>query len=200
MTKLDLRKQFKPLYQPSAKKVEVVDVPPLKFAMLDGEIEPGASPGTSPAFQQAVEALYGISYTLKFNSKLRSENPLDYTVMVLEGLWWVDVVAVVLSEDSEETNPRAETIQFWASGSGKGAETMRTPHRNDAAPVWVSTESHASPRTRRFQGRSIPETPSYAPQHRPGPSAALWRELVRWMRRNHDHQPTVGMASYHRAG
>lgn len=90
MEKLDLRKQYKHLYSPSAKKVEVVDVPPLKFAMIDGEIEPGASPGTSASFQEALQALYGISFTLKFMSKLRKENPIDYTVMALEGLWWVE--------------------------------------------------------------------------------------------------------------
>jgi hypothetical protein len=88
--KSDVRKQYKHLYQPSAKVVEVVDVPPFQFAMIDGRIEPGASPGTSPAFQQAVEALYGISYTLKFTSKLRKVDPLDYTVMALEALWWVE--------------------------------------------------------------------------------------------------------------
>lgn len=90
MEKLDLRKQYKHLYQPSAKKVEVVEVPTLQFARLDGEIEPGASPGTSPAFHQAMEALYGISYTLKFMSKLRQDDPVDYTVMALEALWWTE--------------------------------------------------------------------------------------------------------------
>ena len=90
MEKLDLRKQFKHLYQPSAKKVELVEVPPFQFAMVDGEIEPGVLPGLSPAFQEAVQALYGITYTLKFMSKLRAENPIDYKVMALEGLWWVD--------------------------------------------------------------------------------------------------------------
>ena len=90
MEKLDLRKQFKDLYQPSAKKVEVVNVPALQFAIIDGEIEPDASPGTSLAFHQAMEALYGISYTLKFNSKLRKENPIDYGVMALEALWWTE--------------------------------------------------------------------------------------------------------------
>lgn len=90
MDRLDLRKQYKHLYQPSAKKVEVVEVPSFQFAMIDGEIEPGRGPGNSPAFQQALEALYGISYTLKFTSKLRKENPIDYTVMALEGLWWVE--------------------------------------------------------------------------------------------------------------
>jgi hypothetical protein len=90
MEKLDLRKKYKHLYQPSAKEVEVVEVPPFQFAMIDGEIEPGHSPGSSPSFQQALEALYGISYTLKFASKQRKDNPLDYTVMALEGLWWVE--------------------------------------------------------------------------------------------------------------
>ena len=90
MEKLDLRKKYKHLYKPSARKVVVVDVPPFKFAMIDGAIEPGHSPGDSPSFQQALEALYGISYTLKFASKLRKDNPIDYTVMALEGLWWVE--------------------------------------------------------------------------------------------------------------
>jgi hypothetical protein len=90
MEKLDLRNQYKHLYLPSAKKPAIVDVPEFQFAMVDGVIEPGCSPGNSPSFQQAVEALYGISYTLKFMSKLRKENPIDYTVMALEGLWWVE--------------------------------------------------------------------------------------------------------------
>jgi len=90
MEKLDLRKQYKQLYLPSAKKVEVVEVPAFHFAMVDGEIEPGQSPGLSQAFQEALQALYGISYTLKFMSKLRKDNPIDYSVMALEGLWWVE--------------------------------------------------------------------------------------------------------------
>ena len=90
MEKLDLRKQLKQFYAPSPKKVEIVDVPPFNFAMIDGAMQPGEMPGTSPAFQEAVEALYGISYTLKFTSKLRKSNPIDYTVMALEGLWWID--------------------------------------------------------------------------------------------------------------
>jgi hypothetical protein len=88
MDKIDLRKQLKHLYAPSAKKVEVVEVPEFQFAMIDGRIEPGAEPATSTDFRAALEALYGISYTLKFMSKQRPENPIDYGVMALEGLWW----------------------------------------------------------------------------------------------------------------
>ena len=90
MDKLDLRKQYKHLYLPSSKQVTVVEVPAFQFAMIDGAIEPGHEPGNSPSFQQALEALYGIAYTLKFMSKLREENSVDYTVMALEGLWWVE--------------------------------------------------------------------------------------------------------------
>jgi hypothetical protein len=90
MKTLDLKKQFKHLYQPSAKKVEIVQVPALQFAMLDGAIEKGSEPGSSLSFAEATQALYGISYTLKFILKKRKTNAIDYPVMALEGLWWVE--------------------------------------------------------------------------------------------------------------
>lgn len=87
---LDLRKQYKYLYQPSAKKIETVQVPNLQFAMIDGAIEKGSEPGKSPLFAEATQALYGLSYTLKFMLKKRKANAIDYPVMALEGLWWVE--------------------------------------------------------------------------------------------------------------
>lgn len=90
MAKLDLKKQYKHLYLPSAKKVTLVEVPAFQFVMVDGKMEPNETPETSTAFHQAMQALYGLAYTLKFNSKLREENPIDFTVMALEGLWWVE--------------------------------------------------------------------------------------------------------------
>lgn len=90
MKKIDLRKELKYLYAPSAEKVEIVDVPKFNFVMIDGKIQPGETPATSQEFQDAIDALYGASYTLKFMSKLRKTNPIDYTVMALEGLWWTD--------------------------------------------------------------------------------------------------------------
>jgi hypothetical protein len=88
--KIDLRKQYKSLYTPSAKMVVIVDVPRFNFVMLDGTIPPSVAPADSAEFQDAIGALYGAAFTLKFMSKLRKENPLDFTVMALEGLWWVD--------------------------------------------------------------------------------------------------------------
>jgi hypothetical protein len=99
MQKLDLRKELKYLYNPSAKKVEVVDVPRFQFLTLDGAIEAGHGPGTSPGFEQAMQAMYGVAYTLKFAAKQRAVDPVDYPVMALEGLWWVE------GTEFEITNP-----------------------------------------------------------------------------------------------
>jgi hypothetical protein len=90
ITKLDLRRQWKHLYTPSARQAALVEVPSFNFIMIDGQIEPGTTPGNSPAYAQALQALYGAAYTLKFMSKRRGKNPIDYSVMALEGLWWAD--------------------------------------------------------------------------------------------------------------
>ena len=87
MKTLNLKEQYKSLYVPSAKKAALVQVPKLQFAMIDGAIEKGKGPGTSPGFAEATQALYGISYTLKFTQKKRKTNAIDYPVMALEGLW-----------------------------------------------------------------------------------------------------------------
>lgn len=89
MLTLDLRKDLKHLYRPS-KAPEIVDVPAMQFVMIDGSIEPGQAPGTSPHFEQNMQALYGAAYTLKFAAKQRKDNAIDYPVMALEGLWWVE--------------------------------------------------------------------------------------------------------------
>jgi hypothetical protein len=88
MEKLDLKKNLKYLYATPAGKVVLVDVPAFNFLKIDGVIEPGCRPGDSPAFTEAIGALYGAAYTLKFMIKKRPVDPVDYPVMALEALWW----------------------------------------------------------------------------------------------------------------
>lgn len=90
MKTLDLKKQYKNLYQPSAKKIEALQVPNLQFLMVDGAIEKGYEPGNSPGFAEATQTLYSVIYTLRFALKKRKTNAVDYPVMPLEGLWWVE--------------------------------------------------------------------------------------------------------------
>lgn len=75
VTKVDLRKQLGHLYNPSAKEVVVVEVPTIQFLMIDG----AGNPNISQEYQEAVEALYGVAYTLK--SLLKKEQGIDYPVI-----------------------------------------------------------------------------------------------------------------------
>ena len=87
MDKIDLKSELKFLYKPSAREVVEVDVPAFKFLMIDGN----GNPNTSREYKQAVEALYSVSYAIKF--VLKRKKGLDYVVMPLEGLWWADDLA-----------------------------------------------------------------------------------------------------------
>ncbi|MGD8913942.1 MAG: GyrI-like domain-containing protein [Candidatus Thiodiazotropha sp.] len=85
MEKIDFKKKYKTLYQPSARAVVEVDVPAFAFLMIDGM----GDPGSSPEYGAAVEALFSLAYTLKFMIK-KSALAIDYGVLPLEGLWWAD--------------------------------------------------------------------------------------------------------------
>ncbi|WP_337171784.1 GyrI-like domain-containing protein [Gemmatimonas aurantiaca] len=94
MTKLDFKKEWRHLYAPSAQEVVEVDVPPMHFLMIDGQ----GDPNTSPAYTEALEALFTLSYTIKFAVK-KSAGGVDYGVMPLEGLWWADDLSVFTTAD-----------------------------------------------------------------------------------------------------
>ncbi len=93
MTKIDLKKELKYLYQPSAKDVALVEVPGMNFLMIDGQ----GDPNTAPAYQEAVEALFSVAYAIKF--KVRNTLAIDYGVPPLEGLWWADDMAAFSARD-----------------------------------------------------------------------------------------------------
>jgi hypothetical protein len=85
MEKIDFKKELKHLYQPSAKEVVQVLVPPMNYLMVDGE----GDPNTSKEYSDAIETLFGVSYAVKFVVK-KGALAVDYGVMPLEGLWWAD--------------------------------------------------------------------------------------------------------------
>ncbi len=84
MKKIDFKKEFGHLYLPGAKDVVLVDVPAMQFAMVDGV----GNPNGSPDYIQALEALFGVSYTLKF--MLKHAGVADYKAGPLESLWWTE--------------------------------------------------------------------------------------------------------------
>lgn len=94
MKKIDLKKELKHLYNPSTKEISIVDVPKMNFLMVDGK----GDPNTSQEYKEAIEALYTVSYSLKFMIK-KGETAIDYVVMPLEGLWWTDDMAQFSTEN-----------------------------------------------------------------------------------------------------
>ncbi|MFZ6744800.1 GyrI-like domain-containing protein [Undibacterium sp. JH2W] len=97
MEKLDLKKQFKSVYQASATAVREVDVPAFHFLMIDGQ----GDPNSSSHYAAAVEALFTVAYTLKFMFK-KSSAAIDYAVMPLEGLWWAEDMAAFTADRKNE--------------------------------------------------------------------------------------------------
>ncbi len=95
MAKRDFKKELKHLYGPSAKNFTVVDVPPMNFLMIDAH----GDPNDNPAFQEGMEALYGMAYTIKFALKPQG---IEFVVPPPEGLWWMED----MSEFSLETKDR----------------------------------------------------------------------------------------------
>jgi len=158
LTKIDLKKELKHLYNPSAKEVTIVEVPKMNFLMIDGS----GDPNTSQEYKDAVEALFSLSYALKFMTK--KTEAVDYAVMPLEGLWWVDDMSKFsvknkdawkwtsmimqpeqITKDSvakahEETNkkkalPALSKIRFESFHEGKSAQILYIGSFLDEGPT-----------------------------------------------------------------
>jgi hypothetical protein len=86
MAALDFKKQDKDLYLPPKRPV-LIDVPEMNFLMVDGS----GDPNSNPEFENAVGALYAMSYTLKMLPKkgIVPAGYVEYSVAPLEGLWWL---------------------------------------------------------------------------------------------------------------
>lgn len=78
MAKKDLSPELQSLYFPGPKEPVFVDVPRMQFLMVDG----AGDPNTSQDFRDAIGALYGLAYTIKFTAK-KAGNPGVF-VMPLE--------------------------------------------------------------------------------------------------------------------
>ena len=159
MDKIDYKKELKHLYKPSQKKIEFRDVPIMNFLMIDG----AGDPNTSLAYKEAIEALYTLSYTLKFMIK-KGKQKIDYGVMPLEGLWWVDdmskfdqnkkedwkwtamimqpevvtneLIAIATEEVRKKKNPKAlSKIRFEAFTEGKAAQTLHIGPFSEEGPT-----------------------------------------------------------------
>ncbi len=102
--KIDLKKELKQLYNPSTKEVTFVDVPDMNFLVIDGEGAPA-----SQQYMDAVQTLFPVAYALKF--MIKKAKGVDFGVMPLEGLWWMDDMAQFSVERKDEWRWTAMIMQ-----------------------------------------------------------------------------------------
>jgi hypothetical protein len=91
--KYDVKRAHRELYAPSAREFTLVDVPPMRYLAVDGH----GDPNSAAEYADAVEALYAVSYTVKFRSK--RELGRDFVVAPLEGLWRADDPSVFVTRE-----------------------------------------------------------------------------------------------------
>mgnify|MGYP003179134470 CR=1 FL=1 len=81
----DYKKEYREFYLPP-KKPQLITIPPMNFAAVQGRGDPNEPNGE---YKAAIELLYGIAYTLKMSYK--GQHKIDgyfkYVVPPLEGLW-----------------------------------------------------------------------------------------------------------------
>lgn len=100
MASIDLKKTYRDHY--TAKRTPtVVDVPTRPFLMIDGR----GDPNTAQEYLEAIEALYPIAYGLR--AAVKQQTGDAYTVMPLEGLWWVP--------DMSEFDPDDKSNWLWTA-------------------------------------------------------------------------------------
>ena len=167
MKKIDLKKELKSLYQPSAKAVALVEVPAMNYLMIDGE----GDPNTSKAYTAAIETLFAVAYTVKFAVKRAQE--IDYGVMPLESLWWADDMAAFSAGDKSKWKWTAMIMQpsFVTAAIVAAAITDVKKKKNPPAIGKVRFES--------LSEGTCAQTLHVGPFSEEGPTIARVHEFIR---------------------
>ncbi|MDD5065651.1 MAG: GyrI-like domain-containing protein [bacterium] len=98
VTKFDFKKEFKFLFNAPKNEPEIINVPDLKYIMIDGE----GNPNTAKEFGEKIQVLYGIAFTIKFTLKLDKDDPYDFSVPPLSGLWCADDITAYAAGRKDE--------------------------------------------------------------------------------------------------
>ena len=140
MEKIDFKKELRHLYKPSPKEVVQVDVPDMNFLMIDGE----GDPNNSKMYSDAVEALFAVSYAVKFMIK-KGEMAVDYGVLPLEGLWWADDMSKFSVDDKSGWKWTMMIMQphFVTPELVEAAISVVREKKNPAAISDIRFDSHA---------------------------------------------------------
>jgi hypothetical protein len=101
---LDVDRDIASLYR-AAVSPRMVDIPELSFLMIDGH----GDPNTSREYQHAIQALFTVSYSLKF--AIKRSGGANRKVGPLEGLWWAVDMSSFDAEDKSAWDWTAMILQ-----------------------------------------------------------------------------------------
>ncbi len=128
--KLDYKKEMKTFFQPPVGRFVDVDLPEMRFVMVDG----AGNPNTAVLYRAALEWLYSVSYAMKFASKDKLDR--DYVVPPLEGLWWAVDPADFVRRNKEAWNwtmlimvPDFVTEEMFTAAREKTEKKLGVPPR-----------------------------------------------------------------------
>jgi len=86
----DLKKEYKEYYRPK-NKPEIINIPSFNYIAVRGKGNPNEEDGS---YQQAIQVLYAVVYTLKMSYKTdyQIKGFYQFVVPPLEGFWWQENV------------------------------------------------------------------------------------------------------------
>jgi hypothetical protein len=174
--KIDFKKDDKKLYNPSKDEVTLVTVPKMNFLMINGQ----GNPNTSKEYQQAIEALYGVSYTIKFTLKFAKRGP-QYTVPPFETLWWMpdgkpftmenketwlwqamirqpehvkkaDITDAITKASERKPNPAFAKIRFESFEEGLCVQIMHIGPYSEEGPTIAKMDAYIKENGYEFRG------------------------------------------------
>ena len=146
-------------YRARRGEFRVLDVPPLRYLMIDGH----GDPNVAPEYTEALAALYPVAYRLKFASKRELDR--DYKVPPLEALWWASDMAAftaardksawdwtvmllvpdwitpalfeaaVASAATRRLSPALDRVRLETLDEGRCVQTLHVGSYDDEAPV-----------------------------------------------------------------
>ncbi len=152
MSDTDKKTRLKELYLPSAKEFVQVDVPDIRYVMVDGR---GAA--DRAALDHAVRWLFAAIYPIKRIARERMGK--NFVEPPLEGLWWADDLRDFVSGNRDKLNWRMMIVYEDLVGLGNVTEGLFAAERLDDAIAQAKARLGAPPESLRLEnyheGRSV---------------------------------------------
>ncbi|MDD1671242.1 MAG: GyrI-like domain-containing protein [Methanomicrobiales archaeon] len=125
----DAKKEFNRLYRSTTRRIDEVDVPAMRFLMVDGSCEGG----NYEDFRTGIEGLFALSQAMK-TAIAKTKIGFEYAVMPLECLWWVRGRGDYTPENREEWKWILMVVQPEYVTSALAREVLGAMDRSKVLP------------------------------------------------------------------